>query len=69
MTLTIGMDKASTPQGELIIGRVIHGAALNCMIVPYDDPDNWYMQQFFNQRQIDDYALKYNLVVMRQEQT
>lgn len=61
------MSEISTPQGELIIGRVIHGAAMNCMIVPYDDPEGWYFQQFITQGQIDDYALKHNLVIKNQE--
>lgn len=57
------MSETSIPQGELIVGKVVHGAAMNCMIVPYDDPEGWYFQQFFSTAAIEEFAAKHNLIM------
>ncbi len=60
------MSEISTPQGELLIGKVVHGAALNCMIVPADDPDGWYFKQFISTAEVERFALDYNLVIRKE---
>lgn len=57
----------NTPQGELVIGKMIHGAALNCMIVPYDNPSEWYFKQFFSTTEIEQYAADHNLVIQQEQ--
>lgn len=59
--------KPSQLQGELIIGSIVHGAAINCMVVPYEDPSAWYFQQFPTQGLAEDYAMEHNLVMKLKE--
>jgi hypothetical protein len=61
------MPETHTLQGELIIGTVVHGAALNCMVVPYDEPEEWFFKQFVSQEAAEDFALEHNLVMKRKE--
>lgn len=59
------MQGTSTPLGELRIIGVIHrGTAINAMVVPYADPDEWEMKQFVSEQQLHDYAHAHNLVVV-----
>lgn len=63
------MSETSTaPQGELIIGSLVHGAAVNCMIVPYSDPTDWYMRQFFSRAEMEQYALENRLIIKEREE-
>ena len=61
------MSEIHTLQGELIVGGVVHGQALNCTVVPYDDPSDWFMVQFVTQQELDKYAMENKLVVKYQE--
>ncbi len=54
-------------QGELIIGNIVHGAAINCMVVPYEDPSAWFFQQFATNELMETYAMEHNLVMKRKE--
>jgi hypothetical protein len=57
-----------TPQGELIIGDIVHGQAINCTVLPYADPADWFMVQFVTQAQLESYALENQLVMKRKEE-
>lgn len=61
------MSEIATAQGELIVGNVIHGAAVNCMIVPYADPTNWYMKQFFSDEAMRLFAFEQQLIIKEKE--
>ncbi len=61
------MPEIHTLQGELIIGNIVHGAALNCMIIPYAEPENWFFQQFATEALMEEFAMTYNLVIKRKE--
>lgn len=61
------MPVTHTLQGELIIGNIVHGAAINCMIVPYDKPDEWFMQQFLTNELLETFAMEHQLVIKRKE--
>lgn len=50
-------------QGELIVGRMVHGMACNCMIVPYDEPDGWFFKQFMSREAIEAYAAENKLIM------
>lgn len=63
----MGELETSTVQGELIVGTVVHSAMLNCMIVPYDNPDEWFFKQFPSTAAIEEFAAKFNLVIKAQE--
>jgi hypothetical protein len=63
----VGVPETHTPQGELVIGDIVHGAAMNCMVIPYDDPDGWFFKQFTSSSQMEDFALKHNLVMKRKD--
>lgn len=58
------MPEIDTWQGELRIGRIIHGAALNCMIVPYDEPEQWFFQQFPRKEDAVAFAEEHNLLIV-----
>ncbi len=60
-----GISIVPPKQGELKIGRIIHGGALNCMIIPAANPDDWFMKQFFSQEQVESYAMEFNLTITR----
>lgn len=62
------MPETHTLQGELIIGTIVHGAALNCMVVPYDDPEGWFFQQFVSQEAAETFAMEHRLVIKRKEE-
>lgn len=58
-----------TPRGELHVGEVVHGAAINCTIVPYDAPeDGWFMKQFMTRQQLEDFAKLHRLIVRETEE-
>jgi hypothetical protein len=61
------MPETHTLQGELIIGNIVHGAALNCMVVLYNDPDNWEFKQFATNEQMETFAMEHQLVMKRKE--
>lgn len=61
------MSATSTAQGELIIGSLVHGAAVNCMIVPFSDPEEWFMKQFFSRGELEQYALENSLIIKEKE--
>lgn len=53
-----------TVQGELLIGEVVHGVAINCTIFPYAaGKDGWFMEQFHTRQQIEDYAREHRLLI------
>lgn len=55
-------------QGEIRIMGTIHGgAAINAMLVPYEDPEQWEMKQFITQQQLERFASEHNLVIVHQE--
>lgn len=63
------MSGINTPQGELIVGDVIHGVARNCTVVPYGAGDaDWYMVQFMTRQQLEEYALKNRLIIKESEE-
>lgn len=55
--------ETSTPQGELVVGTVVHNAMINCMVVPYEDPDEWFFKQFPSRSAMEQFALENNLVM------
>ncbi|HEY3476684.1 MAG TPA: hypothetical protein VGK56_18850 [Anaerolineales bacterium] len=57
----------NTVQGELIIGSVVHGAMINCMIVPHGNPDDWFFMQFPTAAAIEEFAIAHNLIMKRPE--
>lgn len=61
------MSEIATARGDLIVGNVVHGAALNCMIVPYGDPENWYMKQFFSDEEMRLFAFENRLIIKEKE--
>jgi hypothetical protein len=61
------MPETHTLQGELIIGTIVHGAALNCMVVPYAAPEDWFFQQFVSQEAAETFAMEHQLVIKRKE--
>jgi hypothetical protein len=61
------VSATDTAQGELIIGNVVHGAAVNCMIVPFASPDEWYMKQFFSRGELEQFALENALIIKEKE--
>jgi hypothetical protein len=61
------MPETHTLQGELIIGTIVHGAALNCMVVPYATPEDWFFQQFVSQEAAETFAMEHQLVIKRKE--
>jgi hypothetical protein len=63
----MGVPEIHTPRGELIIGNVVHGQAINCTIIPYADPADWFMLQFVTQSQLESYALENQLVMKRKD--
>jgi hypothetical protein len=60
------MSGISMPQGELIVGNVLYKTAMNCMVVPFDKPEEWYMVQFLSTTEIEKYAADYNLVIRKE---
>lgn len=65
------MDVPATDivRGELRIDRPVHGVALNCIQVLYEDPPwVWEMKQFVSQEALERYALENKLVVKRNEE-
>ena len=53
-----------TVQGELLVGEVVHGCAINCTIVPYGaEKDGWFMEQFLTRQQLEDYARVHRLLI------
>jgi hypothetical protein len=61
------MPETHTLQGELIIGTVVHGAALNCMVVSYEAPEDWFFKQFTSQEAAETFAMENQLVIKRKE--
>ena len=61
------MLETHTLQGELIVGKIVHGAAINCTVVPYNDPDNWFMQQFLTNELMEQFAMEHQLVIKRED--
>jgi hypothetical protein len=61
------MQETHTLQGELIVGNMVHGAALNCMVIPYDNPEDWFFQQFVSQEAAETFAMEHKLVIKRKE--
>ena len=59
------MPETHTLQGELIIGNMVHGAR-NCMIILYNDPSNWFFQQFLTNELMEQFAMENNLVMKRE---
>lgn len=59
-------NTAQVLQGDLIVTGTIHGHALNCTVVPYEDPKEWFMVQFVSQQQLDDYA-RDNLLLIQDQ--
>jgi hypothetical protein len=55
------------PSGGIIkiVGKA-HGA-LNCILVPADNPDNWGFKQFVTEEEFDEFVVKYNLTVQRMQ--
>jgi hypothetical protein len=60
------MPETHTLQGEMIIGTMVHGAR-NCMIVPYNDPSNWFFKQFLTNDLMEQFAMEHNLVMKRED--
>jgi hypothetical protein len=54
--VVIDESGTNTLRGELIVGRILYGTAINCLIRPYDDPDEWFMKQFFSTDELARYA-------------
>lgn len=61
--MAIVVSGTSTAQGELVVGNIVHNAAVNCMIVPADAPDDWYFKQFTSMDEVNRYAEEYGLIV------
>jgi len=61
------MLETHTLQGELIIGNMVHGAAINCMIVPYSNPEDWEFKQFATNEQMEVFAMEHKLVMKRKD--
>lgn len=57
------MSETNIVLGELIVGKVVHRSALNCMVTSYENPDDWFMKQFFNQQELEDYARENKLAI------
>jgi hypothetical protein len=55
------------PQGELVIGKILYGAAMNCLIIPAEDPDAWFFKQFFSTNEIEQFALEHDLIIKRED--
>jgi hypothetical protein len=56
-----------TVQGDLIVGGIVHGCAINCTVVPYgDEQDGWFMKQFLTRQQMEDYAREHSLLIKEQ---
>lgn len=54
-------------QGEVVVGDIVHRAAINCMVIPADDPEGWYFKQFVSMEHVKDFAREYNLVIKEKE--
>jgi hypothetical protein len=50
-------------QGKLIVGKTKHGA-LQCCVVPDDDPGAWWFEHFITREELDLFALKHGLVIV-----
>lgn len=59
--------ETNTVQGELIIGNIVHGAMINCMVVPADAPEEWFFKQFPSASAVEEFAIKHNLIMKRPE--
>lgn len=58
-----------TIQGDLLVGEVIHGSAINCTVVPYSDmQDGWFMVQFLTRQQMEGYAREHSLLIKEQQE-
>jgi hypothetical protein len=62
------VSETHTPQGEIKMGSMVHGAAMNCHVSYYGRPDDWHFVQFFSEEEIYDYARSNNLVVKRDQE-
>lgn len=57
------MSETTIVQGELIVQKIVHGAAINTMVVPFDDPQGWYFQQFPTLELLQQFAAEHMLVI------
>lgn len=62
------MSETSIPQGELRVGKIIHRAALNCLIVPHANPEEWFMKQFLSTEEVERYAAEHNLTITQEKE-
>lgn len=62
--MATGELETSTPQGEIRIGPLIYGAAMNCLVVPRDG--NWYFKQFISTEEVEQFAAEYNLTIVEE---
>lgn len=63
------MSETSIPQGEIVTGKMVHRAAMNCLIVNYARPEDWFFKQFFSTDEIEQYAAEYNLIIKQENPT
>ena len=64
------MDESGTSivVGKLVVGPIVHRAAVNCMIIYFDRSDDWIMKQFFSEEEMQRYAAKESLMIIRREE-
>lgn len=61
------MSGIDMSQGELRIGKVIHKAALNCLIVPRENPEEWFFKQFLSTEEVEQYAAEHDLTITKED--
>lgn len=52
-------------QGTVEIVGVVHGGALNCLVVPHDNPADWVFKQFVSRQELEQYAAE-NLYMVKE---
>jgi hypothetical protein len=59
------MDAFGTPTppvGDIIIIRErLHGTAINTLVTPYADPEEWFFKQFPSEEAAREWALRNNI--------
>ena len=56
------------PQGKLHVRTVARSGAINALVVPEDDPQDWYFQPFPTREIMEAYAKEYDLEIVELEE-
>lgn len=56
----------SIPEGEILVGKRVHGLAWNTLVTSYAHPDDWCFKQFPTMEMLEEYAVEYKLVIKKE---